>query len=152
MKTFDYTCKAEAEACMADLKARGKGAHFVRSLKEPIGPDSLMSEPGQASALAPLAQRLAVEHRPTESHRHSALPLLERARLSRRPGRPCTSWVPIEPSPHRKARAASGRASRLSRHARLGITNVERRSMPRTIARAIFSVGSPCDVSSLRGS
>ena len=37
VKTFDYTCKAEAEAFMADLKARGKGMHFVRSLKEPIG-------------------------------------------------------------------------------------------------------------------
>ena len=36
VKTFDYTCKAEAEACMADLKARGKGMHFLRSLKEPI--------------------------------------------------------------------------------------------------------------------
>jgi hypothetical protein len=40
VKTFDYTAKAEAEACMADLKARGKGPHFVRSLKEPITPDS----------------------------------------------------------------------------------------------------------------
>jgi hypothetical protein len=40
VKTFDYTCKAEAEAFMAELKARGKGMHFVRSLKEPIGPDS----------------------------------------------------------------------------------------------------------------
>jgi hypothetical protein len=36
VKTFDYTCKAEAEACMADLKARGKGMHFLRSLKEPL--------------------------------------------------------------------------------------------------------------------
>jgi hypothetical protein len=40
VKTFDYTCKAEAEALVAELKARGKGMHFVRSLKEPIGPDS----------------------------------------------------------------------------------------------------------------
>ena len=40
VKTFDYTCKAEAEAFMADLKAKGKGTHFLRSLKEPIGPDS----------------------------------------------------------------------------------------------------------------
>jgi hypothetical protein len=40
VKTFDYTCKAEAEAFMAQLKAKGKGTHFVRSLKEPIGPDS----------------------------------------------------------------------------------------------------------------
>ncbi len=40
VKTFDYTCKADAEACIADLKARGKGMHFLRSLKEPIGPDS----------------------------------------------------------------------------------------------------------------
>lgn len=40
VKTFEYNCKAEAEACMAGLKARGKGTHFVRSLKEPIGPAS----------------------------------------------------------------------------------------------------------------
>jgi hypothetical protein len=41
VKTFEYTCKAEAEAYMAELKARGKGTHFVRSLKEPIAPDSI---------------------------------------------------------------------------------------------------------------
>ena len=40
VKTFDYTCKAEAEAFMAELKAQGKGTHFLRSLKEPISPDS----------------------------------------------------------------------------------------------------------------
>ena len=40
VKTFDYTCKAEAEACMAELKAKGKGMHFLRSLKEPISPGS----------------------------------------------------------------------------------------------------------------
>jgi hypothetical protein len=40
VKTFDYTCKAEAEAFMAELKAKGRGTHFVRSLKEPIGTDS----------------------------------------------------------------------------------------------------------------
>jgi hypothetical protein len=40
IKTFDYTCKADAEALMASLKARGKGTHFLRSLKEPIGPGS----------------------------------------------------------------------------------------------------------------
>jgi len=40
VKTFDYTAKAEAEAFMAELKARGKGTHFVRSLKEPLGSDS----------------------------------------------------------------------------------------------------------------
>ena len=33
-KTFEYPLKAEAEAFAADLKARGKGNHFVRSLKE----------------------------------------------------------------------------------------------------------------------
>ena len=45
VKTFDYTAKAEAEACMAELKARGKGTHFVRSLKQPLGSgdDSLRS-------------------------------------------------------------------------------------------------------------
>ncbi len=32
--TFDYTAKAEAEAQAAALKARGKGTHFVRSVKE----------------------------------------------------------------------------------------------------------------------
>jgi hypothetical protein len=34
--TFDYTDKAAAEARAAELKARGKGAHFVRSVKEPM--------------------------------------------------------------------------------------------------------------------
>ena len=34
--TFDYPCKAEAEALVDELKAKGKGTHFVRSLKEPI--------------------------------------------------------------------------------------------------------------------
>jgi hypothetical protein len=34
--TFDYPRKADAEAHAAQLKARGKGTHFVRSLKEPI--------------------------------------------------------------------------------------------------------------------
>jgi hypothetical protein len=37
--TFDYPCKADAEALVARLKAQGKGTHFVRSLKEPIQPD-----------------------------------------------------------------------------------------------------------------
>jgi hypothetical protein len=38
--TFEYPRKAAAEAMVADLKARGKGSHFVRSLKEPmdVGP------------------------------------------------------------------------------------------------------------------
>ena len=34
--TFDYAPKAEAEALIAQLKAQGKGTHFLRSLKEPI--------------------------------------------------------------------------------------------------------------------
>jgi hypothetical protein len=34
--TFEYAHKAEAEAHAAELKARGKGPHFVRSVKEPI--------------------------------------------------------------------------------------------------------------------
>jgi hypothetical protein len=34
--TFEYARKAEAEAHIAELKARGKGAHFLRSVKEPI--------------------------------------------------------------------------------------------------------------------
>jgi hypothetical protein len=38
--TFDYVCKADAEALIAQLKAKGKGAHFLRSLKEPIQPGS----------------------------------------------------------------------------------------------------------------
>ena len=37
VKTFEYPNKAEAEALAADLKARGKGNHFVRSLKEAMG-------------------------------------------------------------------------------------------------------------------
>jgi hypothetical protein len=35
--TFDYPAKAEAEALAAQLKARGKGPHYVRSEKVPIG-------------------------------------------------------------------------------------------------------------------
>jgi hypothetical protein len=34
--TFDYPQKADAEALAAQLKARGKGNHFVRSVKEPM--------------------------------------------------------------------------------------------------------------------
>jgi hypothetical protein len=34
--TFDYPCKADAEALVAKLKGQGKGTHFVRSVKEPI--------------------------------------------------------------------------------------------------------------------
>jgi hypothetical protein len=37
--TFDYPCKAEAEALVVALKAKGKGSHFIRSIKEPMGPD-----------------------------------------------------------------------------------------------------------------
>ncbi len=35
--TFDYPQKADAEALAAALKAKGKGNHFVRSEKVPIG-------------------------------------------------------------------------------------------------------------------
>src|SRR3954454_9653419 len=35
--TFEYPRKAEAEAHAADLKSRGKGNHFVRSIKEAMG-------------------------------------------------------------------------------------------------------------------
>lgn len=35
--TFDYPNKADAEALVVQLKARGKGNHFVRSVKEPMG-------------------------------------------------------------------------------------------------------------------
>ena len=34
--SFDYTRKADAEALAAQLKAKGKGNHFVRSVKEPM--------------------------------------------------------------------------------------------------------------------
>jgi len=34
--TFEYSSKAEAEALIVQLKAKGKGNHFLRSLKEPI--------------------------------------------------------------------------------------------------------------------
>ncbi len=34
--TFDYVCKADAEAHALALKAKGKGPHFVRSVKEPM--------------------------------------------------------------------------------------------------------------------
>jgi len=36
---FDYPCKADAEALVQELKAKGKGMHFLRSLKEPISAD-----------------------------------------------------------------------------------------------------------------
>ena len=35
--TFDYPNKADAEALAAQLKSRGKGEHFLRSVKEPMG-------------------------------------------------------------------------------------------------------------------
>jgi hypothetical protein len=44
--TFDYTCKADAEALVAELKTRGKGTHFVRSLKEPIQSDYARGDGG----------------------------------------------------------------------------------------------------------
>ena len=34
--TFDYADKALAEQHIADLKAKGKGPHFLRSVKEPM--------------------------------------------------------------------------------------------------------------------
>jgi hypothetical protein len=37
---FDYPCRADAESLIARLKTEGKGTHFLRSLKEPILPDS----------------------------------------------------------------------------------------------------------------
>ncbi len=37
--TFDYPCKADAEALVVRLKSQGKGTHFVRSVKEPIQSD-----------------------------------------------------------------------------------------------------------------
>jgi hypothetical protein len=36
VRTFDYPQKAEAEAFAEQLKAKGKGRHFVRSIKEPM--------------------------------------------------------------------------------------------------------------------
>jgi hypothetical protein len=35
--TFDYPSKADADALAVALKAKGKGDHFVRSVKEPMG-------------------------------------------------------------------------------------------------------------------
>ncbi len=37
IQTFDYADKPAAEARAAELKAKGKGMHFVRSLKEMMG-------------------------------------------------------------------------------------------------------------------
>jgi hypothetical protein len=34
--TFDYARKPDAEKHIAELKAKGKGSHFLRSVKEPI--------------------------------------------------------------------------------------------------------------------
>jgi hypothetical protein len=36
VKTFDYANKADAEAFATQLKQKGKGKHFVRSVKEPM--------------------------------------------------------------------------------------------------------------------
>jgi hypothetical protein len=36
IKTFEYPRKEEAEALAIALKAKGKGNHFVRSVKEPM--------------------------------------------------------------------------------------------------------------------
>jgi hypothetical protein len=36
VRTFDYTDKSQAEALASELKARGKGIHFVRAVKEPM--------------------------------------------------------------------------------------------------------------------
>jgi hypothetical protein len=38
--TFEYTGKDVAEALIARLKSQGKGTHFLRSLKQPMEPDS----------------------------------------------------------------------------------------------------------------
>lgn len=35
--TFDYPQKADAETLVVQLKAKGKGEHFIRSVKEPMG-------------------------------------------------------------------------------------------------------------------
>ena len=37
VQTFDYSDKAAAEARAAELKSKGKGMHFVRSVKEMMG-------------------------------------------------------------------------------------------------------------------
>jgi hypothetical protein len=37
IQTFEYSEKAAAEARAAELKAKGKGMHFVRSVKEMMG-------------------------------------------------------------------------------------------------------------------
>ena len=37
--TFEYPRKVDAEALAATLKSKGKGAHFVRSVKEPMESD-----------------------------------------------------------------------------------------------------------------
>ena len=37
VQTFDYADKPAAEARAAELKAKGKGMHFVRSVKEMMG-------------------------------------------------------------------------------------------------------------------
>jgi hypothetical protein len=34
--TFDFSKKVDAEALIVHLKAKGKGEHFIRSLKEPM--------------------------------------------------------------------------------------------------------------------
>lgn len=37
--TYEYARKADAEAHAAQLEARGKGTHFVRSVKQPLTTD-----------------------------------------------------------------------------------------------------------------
>lgn len=44
VETFEYAKKAEAESKAAALKAAGKGAHFVRSMKEPMGATGTSSD------------------------------------------------------------------------------------------------------------
>lgn len=44
VETFEYAKKAEAEARAAALKAAGKGSHFVRSAKEPMGASGISPE------------------------------------------------------------------------------------------------------------
>jgi hypothetical protein len=35
--SFDYVDKVQAEALATQLKSKGKGEHFVRSVKQPMG-------------------------------------------------------------------------------------------------------------------
>ena len=117
------------------LKAQGKGTHFLRSLKEPIQPDS--NEAGRTMTSPSFRVQCELSDR-----RES------------RPERLITSWY--EPGAQRLIDQSNGPGSQCAsvttaQARQLGSRNADRPSMPRTIARTILAVGSPRGSSASRG-